>query len=130
VISLYYQGLTRDQTSQRTGLSTGKVSGTIASERKRLGEGNVDAIRRLGLEMHKSGGSWLTLASALAISNYCKQNNISQEMLKQNLPAIYQKLKDHGRNISYLPEYIEDREKLKYRHRSKEKYATKRGKRA
>ena len=110
VVSLHYQGLTRDRISQRTGLSTGKVSGIIANERKRLGEGKVDAIRRLGLEIHKSGESWSNLGDALAISNFCKQYRISQEMLKENLPAILQKLEQHGHDISYLPQYIEDKE--------------------
>lgn len=112
VLSLHYQGLSREEISQKTGISTGKISGITADEKKRLGEGNVDAIRRAGVEMHKAGESWPTLADAIAILNHCNKYNIDQEDLKDNLPGIVNKLKEHGRGLSYLPNYIEEREEL------------------
>jgi hypothetical protein len=50
------------------------------------------------------------LADAIANSNYCKRHDIDQEALKEALPAIHQKLRDCGWDISYLPEYVQDKE--------------------
>ena len=100
VLSFYYQGYSRDENKDKTGISTGKISNIVKREKSRLGAGVVDAIRHIGEEMHKSGSSWLDLADALAMSNFCKKHGLDLEEVKDNLPKIVEKLNEHGLHLS------------------------------
>lgn len=111
VLLLHYQGATREKIHEKTGISTGKISNIIANEKKRLGEGLVDAIRRIGKELYSNGGSWPDLAHALPIYNFCKKHGLDSEELKDSLPAIVEKLKEHGLRLPDLPLDIEDKVK-------------------
>ena len=73
----------------------------------------MDAIRHIGEEMHKSGSSWLDLADPLAMSNFCKKHGLDLEEVKDNLPKIVEKLKEHGLHLSDLPMDIDDKVKQK-----------------
>src|SRR2546423_8792806 len=94
VLSLYYQGYSRDENKDKTGISTGKISNIVKREKSRLGAGVVDAIRHIGEEMHKSGSSWLDLADALAMSNFCQKHGLDLEEVKDNLAKIVEKLNE------------------------------------
>jgi hypothetical protein len=123
ILSLHYNGYSRDEIHTMTGISTGKISNIIATEKARLSAADVDAIRRIGREMiknSKAGGngegegrpsSWLDTANAFAFSNFCKKHNLDIEEIKNALPEILKKCKEQKIRLMDLP--LDTESKLK-----------------
>lgn len=121
VISLHYSRDIRDEIHAQTGISTGKISNIIASEKARLGAANVDAIRRIGQEIIKKGKaggsgvggptSWLDIANAFAALNFYEKHNFDFEEIKNDLPEVIKKCVEYKIKLRDVPKDIEDKVK-------------------
>jgi hypothetical protein len=113
VLSLHYQGYTHKEIHAKIGPSTGKISGFVTKDKKRLGAGVAETIRQVSKRMHESKYTWDDIAAAVAMTNYCKMHSINIEEIKDSLPAIIEKLNEHGLSISDLPQDIQSMVKKK-----------------
>lgn len=112
--SLWYQGVPRQEIERQTGASAGHISDVIAEEKRLIGEGNVDAMRRLAGEAGKHSFNPLAISRAIRFLNACNTLGMDDEEIIDSLPRIDEACKKAGIEIKDLPLDVEGKaEKLK-----------------
>ncbi len=82
VIRLWVEGNSRNDIALITGVSEGTVSNIIAEWRQKLGDGDAEAIRELGIDMKRIGIDPAQCAKGLRISNTMKKLGVNRNQLK------------------------------------------------
>jgi Homeodomain-like domain len=89
VIRLWIEGNSRKDIALITGVSEGTVSNIIAEWRQKLGEGDAEAIRELGINMKRLGIDAAQCAEGLRISSTMKKLGVNVNQFKSFINDIY-----------------------------------------
>ena len=90
VIRLWVEGNSRKDIALVSGVSEGTVSNIIAEWTQKLGEGDAEAIRELGINMKRLGIDADQCAEGLRISSIMKKLGVNVNQFKSFINEIYQ----------------------------------------
>lgn len=93
IISLWYQGRPRTLIVQQTGASAGHISEVIEREKKLVGEGNVDALRRLASEAGGRNGNIVDAMGSVRFQNVCDSFGLNHEEVIEEMPQAIEMCK-------------------------------------
>src|SRR5215216_1650269 len=96
VIRLWVEGNSRNDTALISGVSEGTVSNIIVEWRQKLGDGDADAIRELGINMKRLGIDADQCAEGLRISSTMKKLGVNVNQFKSFINEIYQYCQRYG----------------------------------
>ena len=126
VIRLWLEGKSRKDIALVCGVSEGRVSNIISDWRKKLGEGDAEALRDLGSNLKRTGIDAAQCAQGFRISmimrkmgvneedfesfvrevyEYCQRLDVTPQNIAYNLQALVKRSKDIA--FAKIPEYIE-----------------------
>src|SRR5215217_3024891 len=89
VIRLWVEGNSRNDIALLSGVSEGTVSNIIAEWRQKLGDGDAEAIRELGINMKRLEIDAAQCAEGLRISSIMKKLGVNVNQLKSFMNEIY-----------------------------------------
>ncbi|WP_148699511.1 hypothetical protein [Candidatus Nitrososphaera evergladensis] len=107
--SQWYQGLPRPEIERQADASAGHISDIVAEEKRLVGEGNVDTLRRLAIEVGKKGHTPVDIMRAIRFLNACNGLGMDDEKVIGCLPRVDEACKRGGIGIEGLPVDIESR---------------------
>ncbi|MCC2647443.1 MAG: hypothetical protein K0R16_246 [Nitrososphaeraceae archaeon] len=90
VIRLWIEGNSRKDIALITGVSEGTVSNIIAEWRQKLGDGDAEAIRELGINMKRLGIDAAQCAEGLRISSTMKKLGVNVNQFKSFINEVYE----------------------------------------
>ena len=96
VIRLWVEGNSRNDIALITGVSEGTVSNIITEWRQKLGEGDAEAIRELGINMKRLEIDHAQCAEGLRISNTMKKLGVNGNLLKSFINEVYKYCQTFG----------------------------------
>ena len=107
--SLWYQGIPRPEIEKQAVTSAGHISDVVAEEKRLVGEDNVDALRRLAIEVGKAKHTTVDFMRAIRFLNACDGRGMDDEKVIECIPRIDEACKRSGISIQDLPVDIESR---------------------
>ncbi len=107
--SLWYQGLPRPEIGRQVDTSAGHISDVVAEEKRLVGDGNVDALRRLAAEAGKEKYAPVDIVRAIRFLNTCNGRGMDDEEIIKCIPRIDEACKRSDIGIQDLPVDIESR---------------------
>ena len=114
IIKLWYQGHSRQAIQKLLLVSAGHISDVIQREKELIGAGNLDALRRLAIEVGKGNNTLVDGMRAIRFLNGCDQNNLDNEEVIECIPHLAESCKKSGIALHDLPLDTETRvEKIK-----------------
>jgi hypothetical protein len=96
VIRLWIEGNSRKDIALITGVSEGTVSNIIAEWRQKLGDGDAEAIRELGINMKRLEIDADQCAEGLQISNTMKKLGVNVNQFKSFINEVYKYCQGFG----------------------------------
>jgi hypothetical protein len=96
VIRLWIEGNSRKDIALITGVSEGTVSNIIAEWRQKLGDGDAEAIRELGIDMKGLGIDAAQCAEGLRTSSTMKKLGVNGNQFKSFINDVYQYCQKFG----------------------------------
>ena|SRR5918994_4233358 len=90
VIRLWVEGESRKVIALISGVNEGTVSNIIAEWRQKLGDGDVEAIRELGINMKRIGIDAVQCAEGLRTSNTMKKLGVNGNQFKSFINNVYE----------------------------------------
>ncbi|HKG31131.1 MAG TPA: helix-turn-helix domain-containing protein [Nitrososphaeraceae archaeon] len=90
VIRLWVEGESRKDVALISGVSEGTVSNVIAEWRQKLGDGDADAIRELGINMKRLGIDAAQCAEGLTIKNTMKKLGVNPNQVESFMNETYE----------------------------------------
>ena len=108
VIRLSLEGNSRKHIAVTCGVSEGTVSNIIADWRQKLGYGDADALRELGINMKRAGIDAAQCAQGFRISMILRKTGIDEETFESFLLNIYQPCDRAGLTGDKIGSYLED----------------------
>ena len=89
VIRLWIEGYSRKDIALICGVSEGTVSNIIAEWKQKLGDGDAEAIRELGINMKRLGIDADQCAEGFRISSIMKKLGVNSNQFKSFINEIY-----------------------------------------
>ena len=96
VIRLWIEGNSRKDIALITGVSEGTVSNIIAEWRQKLGDGDAEAIRELGINMERIGIDAAQCAEGLRTSSTMKKLGVNGNQFKSFINEVYKYCQNFG----------------------------------
>src|SRR5215212_4738558 len=90
VIRLWIEGNSRKDIALITGVSEGTVSNIIAEWRQKLGDGDAEAIRELGINMKRTGIGAAQCAKGFRIVSTMKKLGVNENQFKSFIDEVYE----------------------------------------
>ena len=90
VIRLWLEGNSRKEIALISGVSEGTVSNIIAEWRQKLGDGDAEALRELGINMKRIGIDAAQCAEGFRISSTMKKLGINENQFKSFINEVYE----------------------------------------
>lgn len=107
--SLWYQGIPRPEIEKQAVTSAGHISDVVAEEKRLVGEDNVDALRRLAIEVGKAKHTTVDLMRGIRFLNACDGRGMDDEKVIECIPRLDEACKRSGISIQDLPVDVESR---------------------
>jgi hypothetical protein len=110
IIQLWYEGTPRQEIEKRTSASAGAINNVVQREKQLVGEGKVDALRKLasGLRKDKAHNS-VDIMRATRFLNACNARDMDDEDVIECLPRLDQSCKKNNISLQDLPLDTESR---------------------
>lgn len=104
IIREWYQGYSRAEIQAHTNVSGGYISDLIQKEKQLIGEGNVEALRRLAAAVGKEGYTLVDVVRAIRFLNACRiRTDIDDEELIDRIPRIEESCNKNNIKLADLP---------------------------
>ena len=108
IIALWYAAHLREYIIKETATSAGHISDVVKQEYELVGQGNVEALRRLAAAAGKPGHTLPDLMKAIRFNNACRlQYNLDVDDVVETLPTIVEQCASHNLKLRELPQKIE-----------------------
>lgn len=108
VMELWYAGHPREYIIKETATSAGHISDVVNQEYELVGQGNVQALRRMAEAAGKPGHTLSDLMKAIRFSNACRlQHNLDVDDVVETLLTILQLCASRNLKLRELPQKIE-----------------------
>jgi hypothetical protein len=110
IIQLWYEGTPRQEIEKRTSASAGTINNVVQREKQLVGEGKVDALRKLssGLRKEKANNS-VDIMRATRFLNACNARDMDDEDVIECVPRLDQSCKKNNISLQDLPLDTESR---------------------
>jgi hypothetical protein len=110
IIQLWYEGTPRQGIVKRTSASAGTINNVVQREKQLVGEGKVEALRKLasGLRKDKAHNS-VDIMRATRFLNACNARDVDDEDVIECLPRLDQSCKKNNISLQDLPLDTESR---------------------
>ena len=108
VIRLWLEGKSRKDIALITGVSEGTVSNIIAEWKQKLGDGNAEALRELGINLKRTGIDAAQCAQGFRISMIMRKMGINGEAFKSFISKVYERCQRVGLTPDKIGSYLED----------------------
>lgn len=104
IIQLWYEGTPRQEIEKRISASAGTINNVVQREKQLVGEGKVDALRKLasGLRKEKAHNS-VDIMRATRFLNTCNARDMNDEDVIECLPRLDQSCKKNNISLQDLP---------------------------
>jgi hypothetical protein len=104
IIQLWYEGTPRQEIEKRTSASAGTINNVVQREKQLVGEGKVDALRKLasGLRKEKAHNS-VDIMRATRFLNTCNARDMNDEDVIECLPRLDQSCRKNNILLQDLP---------------------------
>jgi hypothetical protein len=104
IIQLWYEGTPRQEIEKRTSASAGTINNVVQREKQLVGEGKVDALRKLasGLRKEKAHNS-VDIMRATRFLNTCNARDMNDEDVIECLPRLDQSCRKNNISLQDLP---------------------------
>jgi hypothetical protein len=110
IIQLWYEGTPRQEIEKRTSASAGTINNVVQREKQLVGEGKVDALRKLASRLRKEKASnSVDIMRATRFLNACNSRDMHDEDVIECLPRLDQSCKKNNISLQDLPLDIESR---------------------
>lgn len=107
--SLWYLGRSRQDMGSETGASAGHIAQVVKEEEQLVGEGNVNALRRLSKAVGKSKATSVDVMRHVHFANACTDLDLDLEDVVDNLPKVVEACRKAKITLQQLPLDIKER---------------------
>jgi hypothetical protein len=104
IIQLWYEGTPRQEIEKRTSASAGTINNVVQREKQLVGEGKVDALRKLALGLRKEKAhNSVDIMRATRFLNACNARDMNDEDVIECLPRLDQSCRKNNISLQDLP---------------------------
>jgi hypothetical protein len=101
VIRFWIEGKSRKDIALLSRVSEGTVSNIIAEWRQKLGDGDAEAIRELGINMKRIGIDAAQCAEGFRVSSTTKKLGVNRNRFKSFINEVYEYCQKFGFTSGY-----------------------------